>query len=154
MNRKLLVSRFPKVVFWNRGGIYPAILSKLDFRTSSPMLIMALPMTPLNRGWRLSIANAGPATAKINSPFSATLLVPKTGADINDACLSANNVDTCAEVSGCTVEQSTNTLFAKHSPAVIAAWVSSFRIWSFVICGSVRKPVGDGCIDTEGCIPL
>lgn len=113
---------------------YPAILSRLECLTSSPKLMMALPMTPIIRGSRSSwIVFAGPAMAKINFRPSATVLAPNTGAAMNFASLCCSSVETSAEVSGCTVEQSTITLaWIGVSAATKIDSISSLRTWSFV----------------------
>lgn len=94
---------------------------------------MLLPITSTIKGLIVSTASERPATEKMSFPAAATGLAPKTGEAIKVAPFSPRLFETDAQVSGWTVEVSTNILPANGPPAVMAFVNNSYRTSSLEI---------------------
>ena len=79
---------------------YPEILSKLALRTSSPMLMILLPIAARMKGPILSMVAAGPAMENMSFPAAATGLAPNTGEATKIAPLRPRRSEDLAHVSG------------------------------------------------------
>ncbi|KAL7357194.1 hypothetical protein ACKS0A_07457 [Histoplasma ohiense] len=67
------------------------------------------PITPAQNGLTLSTKSFFPASTHTSCPASATGAVPKTGHATKEPPCNSTNFASLREVSGCTVEQSTNS---------------------------------------------
>lgn len=105
---------------------YPVIFRRLDLVTSSPQLIICLPMTSITYGLRRSIMVEGPAMAKMSFPAVAMGLAPKTGEATKEAPRSESCALMSLEVSGWTVDVSTN-IFPSRLSKVKASSIKDFR---------------------------
>jgi hypothetical protein len=110
MTITFLIGKLEYVTETKKRKTHPAILSMLDFDTSSPRSIMLLPITLSTNGFTKSVAAFGPANAKISLPEAAIALAPKTGDAMKEAPAFVSFSEDCATVSGCTVDVSTKVL--------------------------------------------